>query len=91
MPPETLAPHRVFEGEGFKKSIKKPACGRLLGGGFGLFLVSRTRLQSGHPARCDWVWGVTAFCGLALHSGSPEARRDAQVRRIILGFRCFSH
>jgi hypothetical protein len=24
--------------------IKKPACGRLLGGGFGLFLVSRCRL-----------------------------------------------
>ena len=44
--------------------IKKPACGRLLGGGFGLFLVSRTRLQSGHPARCGWVWGVAAFCCL---------------------------
>ena len=28
MPPETLAPHRVFEGKGFKKGIKKPACGR---------------------------------------------------------------
>lgn len=25
-------------------TIKKPACGRLLGGGFGLFLVSRNRL-----------------------------------------------
>ena len=64
----------LSDGIGFFRTIKKPACGRLLGGGFGLFLVSRTRLQSGHPARCGWVWGVTAFCGLALHSGSLEAR-----------------
>ena len=36
--------------------IKKPACGRLLGGGFGLFLVNRTHLQFGHPALGVWVW-----------------------------------
>jgi hypothetical protein len=29
---------------GFLRAIKKPACGRLLGGGQGLFLVSRNNL-----------------------------------------------
>ena len=33
----------------FQTGIKKPACGRLLGDGFGLFLVSLARLQNVHP------------------------------------------
>ncbi len=54
--------------------IKKPACGRLLEGGFGLFLVSRTHLQSVHPAQGVWVWGGAAYCCFAEQSGSLAAR-----------------
>ena len=41
--------------------IKKPACGRLLGGGFGLFLANRARLQSVHPVRGGQVLGFLPF------------------------------
>ena len=57
--------------------IKKPACGRLLGGGFGLFLVSRTRLQIGHPAPGVWVWDVAAYCRCVVHLHPRKAGRDA--------------
>ena len=54
-----------LDGIGLFRTIKKPACGRLLGGGFGLFLVSRTRLQFRHPGPDSQGWGVAAYCCLA--------------------------
>ena len=62
---------------GLFRTIKKPACGRLLGGGSGLFLVSRTRLQIGHPAPGVWVWDVAAYCRCVVHLDPREAGRDA--------------
>lgn len=47
---------RLSDGIGLFRTIKKPACGRLLGGWLGLFLVNRTSLQNVHPA-------LAAGCG----------------------------
>jgi hypothetical protein len=40
---------RLLDGIGLFRTIKKPACGRLLGDWLGSFLVNRASLQNVHP------------------------------------------
>ncbi len=71
---------------GFQSRIKKPACGRLLEGGFGLFLVNRTHLQCGHPARGVWLWDVAAHGRVVVHANLMSIKVRAKVGQSIRGF-----
>ena len=73
--PETLEPADSADKNNFQKDIKKPACGRLLGDGFGLFLVSLTRLQNGHPDTQVRLWDTTQLYRAASWAIWPAASR----------------
>ena len=78
---------RLFsDGIGLFWTIKKPACGRLLGDWLGLFLVNRASLQNVHPdlASGCGTWresDLLCRCDLSLKKG-----RCANVGRSILIF-----
>ena len=75
-----------LDGIGLFRTIKKPACGRLLVGGFGLFLVNRTHLQCGHPARGGWLWDVAAHGCVVVHANPVNIKVRAKVGQSIRGF-----
>ena len=75
-----------MDGTGVFRTIKKPACGRLLGGGFGLFLVNRTHLQCGHPARGVWLWDVAVHGCVVVHADLVNIKGRAKVGLSIRGF-----
>ena len=70
---------RFSDGIGLFWTIKKPACGRLLGDWLGLFLVSLASLQNVHPDLRPAVGlGQTLVCRVGRHL-SPRERGDAQM------------
>jgi hypothetical protein len=74
------------DGIGLFRTIKKPACGRLLGDWLGLFLVSLASLQNVHPDLRPAVGlGQTLVCRVG-RSLSRGAGRCANVGRRILSF-----
>lgn len=74
------------DGIGLFRTIKKPACGRLLGDWLGLFLVNRASLQNVHPDLRPAVGlGQTLVCRVGRHP-SLWAGRCANVGRRILSF-----
>ena len=77
---------RLLDGVGLYWTIKKPACGRLLGDWLGLFLVNRASLQNVHPDLRPAVGlGQTLVCCVGRHP-SRWAGRCANVGRRILSF-----
>ena len=61
----------LSDGIGFFRTIKKPACGRLLGDWLSLFLVNLTSLQSFTQALAQVIKGASA--------GTPPRRRAGCV------------
>ena len=66
------------DGTGLFRTIKKPACGRLLGDWLGSFLVNRASLQNVHPdlaSGCGTWQKVICLVGAI----SAAGRGDAQM------------
>ena len=78
------------DGIGLFRTIKKPACGRLLGDWLGLFLVSLASLQNVHPDLRPAVGlGQTLVCRVGRHlsRGSGAMRKcGAQDTEFCFGF-----
>ena len=64
-----------MDGVGLFRTIKKPACGRLLGDWFSLFLVNLTSLQIVHPDSHPGDMGHQRELLRIARQGGPASRQ----------------